>query len=136
LVLASSLQAVSAPPDTRQRRSTDPPRPANVYGATKAWAEALGAWVAATSSTAVVARRIGYFSATPPAGTEAAPANLAAWLSPADCARLIRAAVESDVTGLIVVNGVSANRHRFAEVGDAEDRLGYRPTDDAWEHVR
>jgi nucleoside-diphosphate-sugar epimerase len=135
LVLASSLHAVSALPETVQRRSSDPPRPANLYGATKAWAEALGAWVAATSSTSVVALRIGYFSANPPAGQEATPRNLAAWLSPADCVDLIRAAVESDVTGLTVVSGVSANRYRVAELGEAERRLGYRPIDDAWEHL-
>ena len=41
LVLASSLQAVSAAPVETQLRSADPPRPANLYGATKAWAEAL-----------------------------------------------------------------------------------------------
>jgi nucleoside-diphosphate-sugar epimerase len=135
LVLASSLQAVSALPDTRQRRSGDPPLPANLYGATKAWAEALGAWVAATSNTSVVALRIGYFSTNPPTGDEATPLNLAAWLSPADCVELIRAAVESDVTGLTVVNGISANRYRSAEHGETEHRIGYRPTDDAWTHI-
>ena len=135
LVLASSQQAVSAPPDTVQRRSGDPPRPANLYGATKAWAEAIGAWIAATSSTSVVALRIGYFSISPPAGANATPRNLAAWLSPADCVELIRAAVESDVIGLTVVNGVSANRYRIAELGEAEHRLGYRPTDNAWDHL-
>ena len=135
LVLASSQQAVSAPPDTVQRRSGDPPRPANLYGATKAWAEALGAWIAATSSTSVVALRIGYFSSSPPTGGTAPPRNQAAWLSPADCVELVRAAVESDVVGLTVVNGVSANRYRIAELGEAEHRLGYRPTDNAWDHL-
>jgi len=44
LVLASSLHAVSAVSDQTQVRVGDPPRPGNLYGATKAWAEALGAW--------------------------------------------------------------------------------------------
>ena len=57
LVLASSLQAVSAMPAGTQIRSTDAPRPANLYGATKAWAEALGSWVAATTATSVVAQK-------------------------------------------------------------------------------
>ncbi len=133
LVLASSLQAVSAYPPDRQRRADDPARPANLYGATKAWAEALGAWVAATSQTSVVALRIGYFSEHPPAGMQAH--NVSAWLSPADCTRLIRAAVESDLTGLTIVNGISANRYRGAELGDAERQLGYTPADDAWEQA-
>lgn len=132
LVLASSLQAVSGYPPTRQRRAEDAPRAANLYGATKAWAEALGSWVAATSATSVVALRIGYFSARPPAGDEATPRNLAAWLSPDDCSRLIQAAVETERAGFIVANGISANRHRIAELGDAEREIGYAPVDDAW----
>ncbi|HEX5195106.1 MAG TPA: NAD(P)-dependent oxidoreductase [Solirubrobacteraceae bacterium] len=132
LVLASSQQAVSAYPDFFQRRAADPARPANLYGATKAWAEALGSWVAASSETTVVALRIGYFAEHPPTGKVATPRNMAAWLSHRDCAELIRAAVEADVTGLTVVNGVSANRYRHATLGEAERLLGYRPLDDAW----
>lgn len=81
----------------------------------------------------MVALRIGYFFEHPPAGAEATPLNLSAWLSPGDCARLIQSAVESDVTGLTVVNGISANRYRIAELGEAEERIGYEPADDAWE---
>jgi nucleoside-diphosphate-sugar epimerase len=42
LVLASSLHVVSAAPAHVQVRTSDPPRPANLYGATKTWAEAVG----------------------------------------------------------------------------------------------
>jgi nucleoside-diphosphate-sugar epimerase len=132
LVLASSQQAVSAYPDTLQRRGNDPARPANLYGATKAWAEALGSWVAATSDTTVVALRIGHFSRRPPTGEDATARNLAAWLSHRDCAELVRAAVEAELGGLTVVNGISANRYRHATLGEAERLLGYQPVDDAW----
>lgn len=132
LVLASSVQAMTAYPETLQLRAADAPRPANLYGATKAWAEALGSWVAASSHTSVVALRIGYFSERPPAGDRATPRNLSAWLSHDDCARLIRAAVESEQDGFIVVNGISANRYRISELEDAERRIGYEPADDAW----
>jgi nucleoside-diphosphate-sugar epimerase len=132
LVLASSQQAVSAYPGTLQRRADDPPRPANLYGATKAWAEALGSWVASTSDTSVVALRIGFFAEHPPVGDVATPRNLAAWLSHDDAAELIRAGVEADVTGLTVVNGISANRYPEATLGEAEHLLGYHPSDDAW----
>jgi uronate dehydrogenase len=132
LVLASSVQAVSAYPEALQRRASDAPRPANLYGATKAFAEALGGWVAASSRTSVVALRIGYFSERPPADDDATPRNLSAWLSPGDCARLIQAAVESEHDGFVVVNGISANRYRIAEIGEAESRIGYAPVDDTW----
>lgn len=133
LVLASSLHAVSAYPADCQVRGEDPARPANLYGATKAWGEALGAWVAAVSSVEVVALRIGYFATRPPIGAAATARDLAAWLSFDDCAELVRAAVEGEVDrGFAVVNGVSANRYCKAYYGQAERRLGFGPADDSW----
>lgn len=132
LVLASSLQAVSATPAGTQIRSTDPPRPANLYGATKAWAEALGSWVAATTATSVVALRIGYFAVQRPDADAVSPAERAAWLSPRDAAELVRAAVEADDVEFVVAAGTSANRYRRADLEDTTRRLGYRPRDDAW----
>ncbi len=135
LVLASSLQAVSGYPAGTQVRASDAPRPANLYGATKAWAEALGAWVASTSSTSVVALRIGYFASRPPTGSDVTARDLASWLSPRDCAELFRAAVEADGISFVVANGVSANRYRIADLADTAAELGYRPTDDAWTYL-
>lgn len=132
LVLASSLQAVSAYPPDRQVRTADAPRPANLYGATKAWAEALGSWVVTSSHVEVVVLRIGYYAERPPRGADVGVSGRAAWISPADCARLVLAAVEGEVQGFTVVNGVSANRYRKADYGEAERRLGYEPRDDAW----
>lgn len=132
LVLASSLQAVSAVPTGTQLRTEDPPRPANLYGATKAWAEALGSWVAFTSTTTVVALRIGNFQVERPDPDTTSPRDRAAWLSPRDAAELVRSAVEADVRGVVVGNGISANRYRQADLEDTISTLGYRPSDDAW----
>ena len=134
LVLASSLQAVSGYPDERQVRVEDPPRPANLYGATKAWVEALGSWVAATSSTTVVLLRIGNFSPSVPDPVMATPRDVAAWLSPGDAERMALAAVDGQVASgqAAIINGVSANRWRKADLGEPERRLGYHPEDDAF----
>jgi nucleoside-diphosphate-sugar epimerase len=132
LVLASSLQAVYAYPDQVQRRTGDAPRPANLYGATKAWAEALGAWVAAASKTSVVALRIGRFAASPLVGSDVTTLERGAWLSPRDCGDLVRGAVEAEGISFVVANGVSANRHLTADLTDTINKLGYRPVDDAW----
>ena len=132
LVLASSLHAVAGNPGGRQHRATDRPRPLNLYGATKAWAEALGATIAATSSTTVVALRIGWFAETRPPATEEWRGQHGAWLSSRDAAELVRAAVEAtNVDGSVVVNGISANRYQIADLTEAR-ALGYEPTDDAW----
>jgi len=132
LVLASSLHAVSAAPADVQVRTSDPPRPANLYGATKAWAEALGAWVAATTSTSVVALRIGYFAQRRPDADTVPAHEVAAWLSPRDAAELVRVAVETDGLEFMVAHGISANRYRRADLQDTMQQLSYRPIDDAW----
>jgi nucleoside-diphosphate-sugar epimerase len=133
LVLASSLQAVSAYPPDRQRRADDPARPANLYGATKAWSEALGAWIAASSNTSVVALRLGLFAASPPAEGEISSLERGAWLSPRDCAELIRCAVEANGIRFAVANGISANRYSTADLTETKRLLGYEPVDDAWQ---
>jgi nucleoside-diphosphate-sugar epimerase len=131
LVLASSLHAVSATPDGTQSRATDAPRPGNLYGATKAWAEAIGAWLTTTTQTSVVALRIGYFGeARPDPSTPARERS--AWLSPRDAAELVRAAIEADGADFVVANGISANRYRVADLQETVRQLGYRPLDDAW----
>jgi len=132
LVLASSLHVVSAAPADVQVRTSDPPRPANLYGATKAWAEALGAWVAATTSTSVVALRIGYFAKRRPDADTVPAHEVAAWLSPRDAAELVRAAVEAEGLEFMVANGISRNRYRRADLQDTMRQLNYRPIDDAW----
>ncbi len=131
LVLASSLQALSAAPGHTQLRPGDAPRPADLYGATKAWAEALGSWVAATSATTVVALRIGWFFPERPP-SDVVPRERSAWLSPRDAAALVRASVEAEVDGFVVVNGTSANRYRRAELAETTAAIGYEPVDDAW----
>jgi nucleoside-diphosphate-sugar epimerase len=81
LVLASSLHSTSGAPEGTQSRSDDQPRPGNLYGATKAWAEALGAWIAATTATSVVALRIGYFAELRPDVRIVGAREVSAWLS-------------------------------------------------------
>lgn len=132
LVLASSIHAMSATDDVTQVRSGDQPRPGNLYGATKAWVEALGAWVASSSDTSVVALRIGYFVedfSDPAAGRVG---HRTAWLSSRDAAELIRSAVLATGVSYFVGYGISANQHRRADLSDTMERLGYRPEDDAW----
>lgn len=132
LVLASSLHAVSALPDGTQSRPGDAPTPANLYGATKAWAEALGGWLAATTDTSVVALRIGYFLEARPDPAAEEARELSAWLSPRDAAELVQVAVEAEGPRFAVANGISANRYRIASLDETTRTLNYRPVDDAW----
>jgi nucleoside-diphosphate-sugar epimerase len=132
LVMASSLHAVSALLDHTQVRPDDQPWPGNLYGATKAWAEALCGWVAATSTTSAIALRIGYFNSEHPDHATASARELSAWLSARDAAELVRAAVEAPDVRFLVANGISMNRYRAADLSRTMELLGYQPEDDAW----
>ena len=132
LVLASSLHAVGAVPEDTERRADDPARPANLYGASKAWAEAIGSWIAAEAPISVVALRIGWFFEQRPTLDDASHLALSAWLSTRDAAELVRAAVECDGIDFVVAHGISANRYRLAELERTMDRIGYQPVDDAF----
>jgi nucleoside-diphosphate-sugar epimerase len=132
LVLASSMHAVSGIDQNVQVRTDDQARPGNLYGATKAWAEAIGAWVATSSATTVVALRIGYFAEEFPDPVSTPVGNRTAWLSPRDAADLVRSAVLADGIDFFVAYGISANQHRRADLSTTIHRLSYQPQDDAW----
>jgi uronate dehydrogenase len=99
------------------------PRPDGLYGATKAFSEALGRMYADKFGLEVVALRIGTFQERP--RTER---DLSTWLSPGDAGRLVRAALTGPVEGFLAVYGVSANTRAW---WDLPPGLGYEPVDDA-----
>jgi uronate dehydrogenase len=99
------------------------PRPDGLYGATKAFSEALGRMYADKFGLEVVALRIGTFEERPRTARD-----LSTWLSPGDAGRLVRAALTGPVTGFLAVYGVSANTRAWWDLPPA---LGYVPVDDA-----
>ena len=99
------------------------PRPDGLYGATKAFSEALGRVYADRFGMTVVALRIGRFSERPRTFRE-----LSTWLSPGDAGRLVRAALTAPIKGFLAVYGVSANTRSW---WDLPHGLGYAPLDDA-----
>jgi len=103
------------------------PRPDGLYGATKAFSEALGRVYADRFGLEVVALRIGTFTQRPRTTRE-----LSTWLSPADAGRLVRAALTGPVEGFAAVYGVSANTRAW---WDLPAGLGYVPRDDAEEYA-
>ena len=103
------------------------PRPDGLYGATKAFSEALGRMYADKFGLAVVALRIGTFEERP-----ATVRDLSTWLSPGDAGRLVRAALTAPVDGFLAVYGVSANKRAW---WDLPPQLGYAPLDDAEDYA-
>lgn len=147
VVFASSNHAVGmylldpetfADPD-RPRLVTagDPVRPDSLYGASKAWGEALGRMYAELHGLEVVCLRIGWVTDDdrPPQPSqivrhtpEASRRGPAMWLSHRDCVSLIEASLTSDI-GFAIVNGIGDNPGRWFSLEEGRDLLGWWPED-------
>ena len=99
------------------------PRPDGLYGAMKAFSEALGRMYADKFGLEVVALRIGTFEERP-----RTTRDLSTWLSHDDARRLVRSALTGPVDGFLAVYGASANTRGW---WDVPEELGYAPVDDA-----
>jgi uronate dehydrogenase len=125
VVFASSAHATGFYPVGHRLVGTEPVRPDSLYGVTKAYGEALGRLYHDKFGLRVACLRIGAFGERP--GDAVA---LSAWLSPADCARLVLACLTSPELRFAIVYGVSANQRSWWAAAPGA-RLGYSPRDDA-----
>jgi nucleoside-diphosphate-sugar epimerase len=132
--------------DLRSVDTSSPIRPDSLYGASKAFGEALGRLYADRYGLDVVCLRIGTvredddparaeagrpFSTLQVLTTEQSRHRLrATWLSHRDCAQLIRRALEAPVHWAVVY-GVSDNPRRMWDIQGARDQLGFEPEDAA-----
>jgi uronate dehydrogenase len=115
---ASGLNAVGVPLDGSERA-----RPDGLYGASKAYGEALGSMFADRFGLSVVCLRIGAWRPRPSERRE-----LSTWLSHADGIRLVQAALTADDVGFEIVYGASANTRRW---WPPDDKIGFLAQDDA-----
>ena len=128
VVYASSNRVTGFTPVGERLRGDEPPRPDGLYGATKAFGEALGRMYAEKFGLEVVCLRIGIFARHPTTAR-----HRHAWLSPGDAVRLLRAALTAPGVSFTTVYGTSANTQGWWNLGPAR-ALGYEPRDDAEEH--
>ena len=128
VVLASSVHAMGAYVQ-QERHPVDPfwpPNPCCAYGATKAFAEAIGRVYSYRTGLSVVCLRFGGVQERP-----ASVGTMASWIGPADLRHLVVRSIEADDIGFGVYHGVSANTRREWDLSNARDELGYLPTGDS-----
>ncbi|MEU9501026.1 NAD(P)-dependent oxidoreductase [Streptomyces sp. NPDC048196] len=129
IVFASSNHAVGftpRPADGSGAIGVDTPRrPDTYYGLSKGFGEDLASLYWDLHGIETVSVRIG--SCCPEPTTVR---MLSTWLSPADAARLLHAALTAPDVGHTVVHGSSANTRLWWDLSSAR-ALGYEPRDDA-----
>jgi NAD+ dependent glucose-6-phosphate dehydrogenase len=130
VVFASSVQAVLGYPDDLTLEDDAAPRPANLYGASKAFGEAVAATFAAAGLSAI-AVRIGAYDA-PWFHERAVPRDAMAYVSPRDLNQLFVRCVETTDIDYAVVAGISDNRRKRFDLTHTRELLGYLPQDDGF----
>jgi len=128
ILLASSVHAAGFVPSDEAGPGTPRTRPDTYYGFSKVVAEALGDLYADRFGMRIVSARIMTFGDRPRTAR-----SRSTWLSPADFARLVEAAVAVP-PGNHVVWGVSANTRRTVDLAPGR-AIGFEPQDDAEAHV-
>jgi len=135
VIFASSVMASDAYPDEVQVTSQMPPRPSSIYGATKAWGEALGSYYADQRGLSVICLRLGWVAK----GWRFLPGSpsLCMALTEEDMVRLIVSALDAP-SGLRfgVFHGTSNNRWKRWDITPTRQALGYAPQDDAYALAR
>lgn len=137
VVYASSVQAIMGNPVDYQAHASEPPRPATMYGATKAFGEALCSVFSYSHSLSCIAVRIGAYVGDDDrdkVDKSANPQLLDIVVSQRDLAQLLHLCITApDDVRYAVVNGLSDNRFKRMDLESTRALLGYAPEDDAFE---
>lgn len=130
-VFASSAQTIEGYPVDQQINATTPVNPANIYGVTKCYGEALGAYYANSHQLSVVALRIAAFEYLED-NALTNKRDLSAWLSPNDAMQLLEKSLESESIQFFIGFGISNNSFKRFDLTETTRVLGYQPVDDAF----
>lgn len=133
VIVASSVQAVAGYPLDVQVRTGDAPRPVNMYGVCKAFAEAACHHFARVEGLSCIGIRIGsvedgWVVRDPNAR------NLSTFISRRDMSELLVRCIEVPDVSYAIVHGVSDNRYKFLDMRDTRELLDYKPVDDAFRY--
>lgn len=130
-VFASSAQTIEGYPVDVQIHPGMAVAPANLYGVTKCYGEALCSCYATQHGLSCVALRIGAFEHKEANALKNAR-DYSAWLSPRDAVNLITGAVEAENITFFIGYGISDNRFKRFDLTRTREVLGYQPVDDAF----
>jgi nucleoside-diphosphate-sugar epimerase len=133
VIFASSVNAVFGYPAELQVQTDMPVRPLNLYGASKAWGEAVACFYADQKNISAICLRFGWVVERESKHIRLDHPYLDIALTYHDLARLVAASIDApDELRFGVFHGVSNNRWKRLDISDARRLLGYEPEDDAF----
>jgi NAD+ dependent glucose-6-phosphate dehydrogenase len=132
LIFASSVNAVGAYPHERQVRASDAPCPGNVYGASKAFGESLGAYFANVEGLSNISIRIGAVGELSGLSANAPEQVRSIFITYRDLCHLLDRCIETPDIRVVVVHGVSNNLRNWLDLTETSRLLDYHPVDDAF----
>ncbi len=106
-----------------------PVRPDSIYGAGKAFGEALGRFYSDRHGIRVLCLRIASFNGKDDPGRYYEP-GLARWYSPRDLADMVRRCIEMEAVKFGIFYGVSGGSEEKWDLSNAKELLGYEPKDE------
>ncbi len=137
VIFASSLHVVDGYPRDLQISSDMPSNPLTLYGATKAWGEAVGAYFAYQKNLSVLCLRIGWVKSNTDPSLVIENPHLGSILTEADLLRLFVCCLEAPLTMRFgIFHGISNNRYKRLDITTSREILGYDPQEDAFEIAR
>lgn len=137
VIFASSLQAVDGDARDAQIREDAQPNPLTLYGATKAWGEALAAYYAGQKNLSVLCLRLGWVKARNDHSLVPHASHLSYVLTHEDLVRLVVACLQAPPeVHYGIFHGISNNRWKRLDIRQAREVLHYQPQDDAFELAR
>lgn len=125
LIFASTIQTVDGNPLESFVRPDAPPRPITVYACTKLFGEALGRLYADTSVLGVACLRLGGVTTADDPRLARDERFRSVWCGPVDLARLITAAIRSDLPFATVIAVSTPGMSRF----DTSNPFGWVPAE-------
>lgn len=131
VVFASSIRALDGYPQGAPLAPDLPPRPLDLYAATKCFGEAVGHYFAYAEGLSSIAIRIGSFNPDW-RGRTPGPEQFNRFISRRDMAHLLIRCVETPGIQFAIVHGISDNRIKRLDITSTRELLGYEPEDDAF----
>ena len=128
--IKSSIEARWKDLDKQEKRILDyfdPPRPGDIYGASKVWGETLGRLYSDKYGMSVICIRIGRVTKE---NIPTSSAHAAVYCSHRDLNQIIEKSVNKiDQVKFEVIYAVSDNKGRFRDISNAKKIIGYEPLD-------